>query len=317
MRVFFGVGLERDLERSPFQTRLAFLGTVSCGDFDFLGTADGSVGDGVADVVMGRSEMAFELSDAKDGSVVGVGDALQDIMDVAFAIEDMNQSRALKGRQLVEGGFGGFDALEPFGAFLLLDGFLLSQGCGRRALDGAAPKLLMELATDQSIGLNGDGGMEVKAEGIGVIEFPESSSLGEGGVIDGGGILNGEDGFLSSAQVQGGIDEGLEAGIGLDALVFEESIEGLGLAGFSAGLGKGIEGFVGEGFENEAEASIESFVGEVGLGGDEGSPVFGGISQGKIGSGHPCLSVRPSWFSERMVRRDRVKRQAPLVKNCA
>ena len=218
---------------------------------------------------------------------LGAADAFEDFVNVAFAVKDVDQTRSLLGGEIVQGRLGRLDALQPLGTFLVSDRFLLALFGDGFGIERSAPVELMEQSQDQTTGLHGDGGMKMDSpRGVEVVQFAQSGGLLEGGVIDGGRVLNGEDGGQSAAGVQGGIDEWLEEMVDGEPLVFEEAVEGLGLTALAAGLGKGIEGFVGHRLQDEAEAAIESLVGEVGLPGNAGRPKFGRFQREREGR-HP------------------------------
>lgn len=317
-RMLLVVGLKRDLDGAEFEANRAFLGAVSSGEFQRLDAEHGGGADGLIDTVVRRSEVAFGLGDADDGSVRRIGDALEDFVDIAFAIEDMHQTRAFGDGQIVEGRFGRLDAVEPFRAFLEFDGSGLALAGDGRLMGRPTPEGLVQEAANDAVGLHGDGGVEVQSQRVGVVELAESLGVNQRRVVGGGGILNGEDGLLSAAKVQRGIDERLQAVLDLDARIFEEPIEGLGLAWFVASLRKGIERLVGEGFEDNAETSVESLVGKVGLRRDEGGPRLRGIRCGKMRSGHPWFSERPfHGCTENIVGLHAEKRQPPSPENCA
>ena len=53
---------------------------------------------------------------------------------------------------------------------------------------------LMEQAADEALGLDGDGGMEVQAAGVGVIEFAQPLGMHQGRIIGRGRVLDGQHG---------------------------------------------------------------------------------------------------------------------------
>ena len=208
-------------------------------------------------------------------------------MNIAFAIEDVKKSGPRVSGETVQRRFGGFHTFQPLITFLGGDGFVLVLSGNGFLVGGPAPMALMEQTANHAIGLGSDGGVKVKSQSVGVIEFAQSLGVPQGRVVGRGRILNGQDGGQAATGIDGGIDQGLEKMLDVESWVFEKAIQPFGLGAGGTGLGKRIQGFTGEGVQNETEARVEAFVGQVGLRGDLGGPQFNGVGLGEKGSDHP------------------------------
>src|SRR4051794_8845105 len=105
-----GIGLDGNADGAELQLGGAFFHTVLSGDRYGFDAEQGSLGDGLSDVVERTRDTTILLADADDCAMGGSADALQNFMDVALAVEEVNQTWSLDRRQVVQGCLGRLDA---------------------------------------------------------------------------------------------------------------------------------------------------------------------------------------------------------------
>ena len=128
--------------------------------------------------------------------------------------------------------------MEPFLAFFTVDGFFAA--LLGAAVVGAGPGLLTDDAQRQPLRGQSQGGMDQHAARSRVgADVTQALGLGEVGVVERGGVLDGEDDFLLSGSFLGGMLMGFENFVRRYFFVVQEAVGGFGFAPQTTGLGDG------------------------------------------------------------------------------
>src|SRR5262245_11242233 len=112
-----------------------------------------------------RASYRAVMEAADDRTLAGGADVLEDVVDVSLAVHDVDQAGSFGRGQVLEGGLGGRDAVQPLTALLGGDGPLPTVW-GTAFFGRPAPATLVEQTERNARVVYGQGRMQVQAAGL-------------------------------------------------------------------------------------------------------------------------------------------------------
>ena len=94
---------------------------------------------------------------------------------------------------------------------------------------------------------------------------PQALGLGMGGVVEGEGVLQGQEDGVWAHPLQGGLVMGVANGFGIEVIIFKEAIGPLGGGTRTAGLRDGRRGLLGEGSGDHQDPGGAAIVAQFGM----------------------------------------------------
>ena len=223
---------------------------------------------GGANLCVSLAPLDVAVLHGPDDSSVGFAfeNLIEHLVNVAFAIEDVNQSALLVRHKIlgVRGARGG-DAAQPFDALLLLDGAVFGAfpGLARILLLGLpGPPLQVEHAQRQTIEAHGQSRMQTHPLGVRAIDRPQARHPPGFGKSRPRRVLDGQHRAEGRAGPRGGIRDRLGDCLACHPLVLDEAVGALYAAPLGVSLRDGIGGLGDHSGNDLSRAGIETLVGE-------------------------------------------------------
>jgi hypothetical protein len=236
-------GCESHGDRAKFERGLACNALFACGQFHHRHAEPRGGGHALVSTAK-RAVHQPILTIADDQAVTRFGHGFQDFVNVALAIQDMDQSRLPGFGQPVSGHPGARDAVEPLDAFLVFEEVRLVIVAARFERPGPVP--LVENAEGNAVDSHGESAVQMKPLALArSADGAESGGVRERGKVQRGGVVNGANDGQSPAVVGRDRGQRFEEVGGGDAFILEEAVGAFGGLGGATDLGNAVEGVCG------------------------------------------------------------------------
>lgn len=181
-----------------------------------------------------------------------------------------HRDHRLGGRQ---GGFSGGQAVQPALAFLVRGRLAVALAAFAEVLAGAGQNVLVKQVQGDALGADRQNGVDEQAALGQIAEMAQVLGGGVVGVVQQGGVLNGQDGLAVGGQtVAGAAGVRGDNVVGVHGGVVPEAVGGLGSRPGAAGDGDRLFGVGGQVGDEADEALVASLVAEFGVAVFAGGP---------------------------------------------